>query len=452
MRTPAQAPRLRRIALCALAAAVLAAPSAQAAEPLPQPLTLDYALTLASEPHPSLELSRSRLALAEARRLQVEADDNLQADLSLNARYIDDSSLLNQVQNDDSSAVLLVRKRLYDFGRSARGLEAAEAEVRSRELLLQDTLIQRRLEIMQAFFNVILADLDFARANEEMATAYVELDRARDRNELGQVSDIEVLRLEDLYQDSRLARIRAEKRQRATRMALAQALNRPDDLPAEVLPPELPANDSLLPDYEALVARALAGNPRLLALRQELEAARLRVAERRRGGYPTLTATANAGYWSRDLGNNREPFGASLILDIPLYTGGRIDAAVAEAQAQSLQLQAQVGQLEHELRQAVLETWQELQSLQAQREQAQVRRDYRDLYLDRSRARYELEIKADLGDAMAEQTAARLFAARTEYALALAWARLAALTGATDFSPLKPPAENPLAADAGATP
>lgn len=440
--SPAPAPRLTR--LCLLAGALLA-PPAWASEPLPQPLTLDYAIGLAEEAHPALELSRSELALAEAQRRAVLADDALEARARIDARYIDDSNLVVQKQNNDSSAVLLVRKQLYDFGRSARSVEAADAHYRSRELELREAVQQRRIDIMQAYFNVILADLDFARATEWMATAYVDVDRARDRNELGQVSDIEVMRLEDLYQASRLERARAETRQRAARLALAQAINRPDELPATLVMPPLPANDSEAPDYEVLVARALAANTRLLALRQELEAARLRVAERRRGSYPTLSAQANAGYWERDLGNNREPYGASLILDIPLYTGGRNDAEVAKEQANSLRLQAQVSQLEYELRQAVLETWQEIQTLRLQREQARVRLDYRDLYLDRSRAQYELDIKTDLGDAMAEQSAAKLFAARTEFALALAWARLAALTGATDFSPLNPPAENPLA-------
>ena len=67
----------------------------------------------------------------------------------------------------------------------------------------------------------------------------------------------------------------------------------------------MPVNDSPLPDYDRLVQHAFATSPVLLALREQLEAARLRVAESRKGAYPTLSAEANAGYWERGLGNNR---------------------------------------------------------------------------------------------------------------------------------------------------
>ena len=45
----------------------------------------------------------------------------------------------------------------------------------------------------------------------------------------------------------------------------------------------------------------------------------------------------------------------------------------------------------------------------------QVRGDYRELYLDRSRALYELEVKTDLGDAMTEMSAVELDQARAEF-------------------------------------
>jgi hypothetical protein len=58
-----------------------------------------------------------------------------------------------------------------------------------------------------------------------------------------------------------------------------------------------------------------------------------------------------------------------------------------------------------------------------------VRGDYRELYLDRSRALYELEVKTDLGDAMTEMSAVRLDVAHTEFAWMMAQAELAALAG-----------------------
>lgn len=64
-----------------------------------------------------------------------------------------------------------------------------------------------------------------------------------------------------------------------------------------------------------------------------------------------------------------------------------------------------------------------------QQDESKALADYRDLYLDRSRALYELDIKTDLGDTMTQTSAARLRGAATRDALALAWAQVDALLG-----------------------
>jgi len=81
------------------------------------------------------------------------------------------------------------------------------------------------------------------------------------------------------------------------------------------------------------------------------------------------------------------------------------------------------------LRQAALEQLLSIGLLEAQQKENSVEIDYRDLYLDRSRTLYELEVKADLGDAMTNQTTARLAQMETDYQLLMSWAVLDALQG-----------------------
>jgi hypothetical protein len=59
-----------------------------------------------------------------------------------------------------------------------------------------------------------------------------------------------------------------------------------------------------------------------------------------------------------------------------------------------------------------------------------VEQDYRDRYLDRSRAEYELEFKTDLGDSMVLYSRSNANRLRALYAWELAYQRLAALIGA----------------------
>lgn len=74
------------------------------------------------------------------------------------------------------------------------------------------------------------------------------------------------------------------------------------------------------------------------------------------------------------------------------------------------------------LKHATLELLLSIDLHQARRQQAEVLMNYRDLYLDRSRTLYEFEVKADLGDAMTEQTASRAkkMEADFDYVLAIA--------------------------------
>lgn len=76
------------------------------------------------------------------------------------------------------------------------------------------------------------------------------------------------------------------------------------------------------------------------------------------------------------------------------------------------------------LRHATLELLLSIDLHQAKRQQADVLRHYRDLNLDRNRTLYEFEVKADLGDAMTMQTAARVEQMKADFNLVIAIATL----------------------------
>ena len=415
--------------------------AAAAAEPLPDPLTLEDALRLAGADHPAIALSQARLAQLQAEAARTEAQDEVNIGASLEARVIDPPSSSDDQNHNDSRAILFVRKRLYDFGHTRALEEAAAASVAGGELLATADRQQHRLAIMQAFFDVLLADLEFARDNEAMAVAYVQADRYRERNELGQVSEVELLQQESLYQEYRMRRTRAQSRQRLTRALLAQLLDRPDDLPSDLVRPDLDVGTRALPDYPELVEQALAANPKILSLRANLEAARLQVAARRASKRPVLSGVLQAAANERNVGS-RNPLEAELRLEIPLYDGNRVNAEVARAQAEAYRLTAELRQQEYDLRQRVLEIWLDIQNLLSQQQQVDIFTQSRALNFDRAQAEYELELKTDFGDALVGQSESALLRARTEFALAMNRARLAAITG-EPYSPYIQSRKNP---------
>jgi outer membrane protein TolC len=115
---------------------------------------------------------------------------------------------------------------------------------------------------------------------------------------------------------------------------------------------------------------------------------------------------------------------------IPLYQGGRVDAQVARELAQKERSVAELEKLKLDLADSLLATLQEIEWLRgSSRPAADKQIEYRDWALERARAEYELELKTNLGTSMAETQAAALRRKQVDYQLALALARLEAMSG-----------------------
>ncbi|MES9941956.1 MAG: TolC family protein [Candidatus Thiodiazotropha sp. 6PLUC2] len=398
-----------------------------ALEPLPTPLSLEYALSLADDGHPERVLADAALAQSEAEKLEADAGDDLRIDVSAELRAIEPSEIAIYQTHNDSLARLRISKQLYDFGRTSHALEAADANLESRRWQLVEVRQQRRLDVMARFFNVLLADLENARDNEALSIDYIRFDRARTKNEMGKVSDVDMLELESLYQQSRRKLRVSQNRQRITRSQLANSLNRPLDLPADL---EIPSFEPLakMAGVEELVALAITGNPGLRKLRAELQAAQKQLQASESEANPVISAQLEAATYERELGG-RNPLTAALVFELPLYQGSRVDAVKAKQRALIQQKQAELASYELVLRQQILDYWMELDQLRIESEEIGVTGDFRDLYLDRSRTLYDLDLSSDLGDSMTQIAAIQYQSAKNSYQIQLVLAHLKALTG-----------------------
>jgi outer membrane protein TolC len=395
---------------------------------LPEPLSLEDALTLSRPDLPAIELALAAREARAADLAEVESLSGVRLSAIGRLRAVEPSYRSNNRDNNDSSFRIALSKRLYDFGYSDALEESARLAGAGSEWRHLGVRQKAHLAIMRSFFDVILADLQFARDNEAMAGAFIDADRARDRHELKRVSDVDLLELEALYQEALRARTESEAMQRAARSRLAIAMGRPGDLVSELVPPAPPDTASPLPEYEALLAEVMQASPELNALRAAVESAEAGVEAARLGHGPVLSGELDASVYNR-MTNSTHPLGASLVLEVPLLTGGARDAAIAQARAELRSSRASLRAAEHALRQTVLDLWLGLGTLKRQLQALQVRGDYRELYLDRSRALYELEVKTDLGDAMTEISALRLDLANAQFEWMMAQAQLAALAG-----------------------
>ena len=181
--------------------------------------------------------------------------------------------------------------------------------------------------------------------------------------------------------------------------------------------------------YETLLPWVMAKNPRILALQARLSAADARLAAIRAERNPILDAEVVGAGYSRE-STTRDELSAGLVFTIPLYQGARVDARMARELAQKERTGAELEKLRFDLSDTLLATLQEIEWLRdSSRAAADKQIEYRDWALERARAEYELELKTNLGTSMAETQMAQIRRKQVEYRLALALARLQALSG-----------------------
>ncbi|MDD5364496.1 MAG: TolC family protein [Gallionellaceae bacterium] len=391
-------------------------------------LGLDEVLACADQPHPDLGVAQAQAELARAEQMLAESQDDFRVTLDAGLRSGRNSLNGNQFE-PDHLARLNARKTLWDGGRTDLASAAARLESAGRAAQLLDARAQRRLALMTRFFDVLITDLQYAADSEFTAVTYVSWDNAKDRQQLGELSNVAMAEIEARYQESRLKRNDTLRRAREKRALLAAAMNRPGELASELLDPEIKDNDRPLPEFKDLLAVLEANNPRLLAQQQLLAASQQRLAAQRAEYRPSLEFEAETAAYSRE-SSTRDNLRAGLNLTWPLWQGQRVDARVAREQAQFQLLQAQSERLRLDLRQNLYETWEEIAFLrESERPAAKVNSAMRDWNLERAQAEYELELKTNLGTGMAETQMARMRRKAVEYRLALAWERLTALLG-----------------------
>jgi len=419
-----------RIFLCFLIISSPTVFSAESKPTLPDPLSLEFAMGLAEESHPDLSTIEHAISIAKSQIAITESKNGVQLRAQARARWIDPPSTVERFGREDHQGMLFADKTLYDFGRTSNQLDALKYQESIQELRLEQVKQYRRIEIMQAFLDVVLSDLSYIRDNEAMTMGFLRYDRARERQELGQLSEVDVLEKENIYFEYRKVRYQSESMQRLLRNQFSVVVNRPNEIVSRFQVPLMSYDQYKLIDVKNLQQAAKTNNFDLKIIRLSLEALRSQLQSVRANRYPVISAEVEGGLYERNIGSN-DKWRAGLVLDVPLYQGGKISGEVAELRARIKKMENKLYQQEIKINQEILTHWLNIESLSAQKESSNKRYDYSELYLDRARAIYEMEVKSDLGDAMVQLSQASLQTAETDFEIAMRWEKLRVLTQMT---------------------
>ncbi|MBF6058263.1 TolC family protein [Thiomicrorhabdus heinhorstiae] len=393
---------------------------------LPNPLTLEYLLNDFTISGPELALQKARIAQLQAETLL--SNNAFQADLQARLGR-------REFAEEDQPHNLLalhIGKVLYDFGRESLRQEAIAGQLSAEQSLTASVEERQKLDVMQAYFNVLLADFQFRIDNEAMAVEYVSYDKAKDFHDVGQVSDVDLLAAENRYQTILLSRSRAEQKQLQTRIQLANVIGAPNARPDELKMPDLALylqRDAKDLELTALQGVVIQQNPQLVALNAKIQAQQSAIASAAKSGMPTIRGDAWVGSLSSYPEIREGRWRADLTLNVPIMDGGLSDLAKAQAQAKLAEYEALYQQLAQQLREQVADLYFQIKLLETEKKKHQTFGDYADLYLDYSRALYENEVSTDFGDAMVRLSQANYDMVAWRFKQALLWAQLDYLSG-----------------------
>lgn len=398
-------------------------------------LNLRSALAMVNAQNPNVyahraELERAMLENDYAGKMALPS-----ASLLLVPRWVDKSgededSFGNHSFGNDSFARLTVSQPLYDFGQTRvhRSVTATARDAARGSLL--NAVSAYRLDVMRRYTDVLLADTRYLIDFEVMTLAFLRFNRLRERAELfDEVAEIDVAEKEVIYREAFAEREKSSLARRNNRIRLAAALGDSELIIENLKPPDFEqwlSRPSVL--FDELYTEIEQQNPQLDEAGSYTNLARERLQLTQLQNRAKLSAELELSEYAETRGS-RDDVRALLALRIPLLNSRSQKWAERQAQLEiDVMLQKQTQELLR-LKQHVYAVWEKLQIASLELEAAKARVRHRDLYLDKSRALYEMEVRADIGNAQSRLLEATWLETKAKVDVMLAWAELDLLAG-----------------------
>lgn len=221
---------------------------------------------------------------------------------------------------------------LFDGGaRNARVDQAGRVRDAGREALASTR--------QQVITRVVAAYLS-ARANEELVAANLqrraavaaECDRVGQLRQVGRAADVDVARAEAALAGAEANLVQAQSALDVARRDLARLIGLPPDSVSVTETVKNPVEQEL-PEYDSLISEVMARSADVQTARLRMTATEAGRSVARGARWPTVGLR---GSWLdlRDAeGHRTDEWNASLMIGLPLFTGGALSGAVAEADA-----------------------------------------------------------------------------------------------------------------------
>ncbi|QID17906.1 efflux transporter outer membrane subunit [Nitrogeniibacter mangrovi] len=297
---------------------------------------LDALEARAIERNNEIRIATARLAQARALVRATEADRAPQ--LGVDASVVRQGGTLARASGTDGTLGRVGATLAYEvdlFGRLAEASRAASLDADAQAALLQDARLLIQSNVAQSYLALRAVDAERALVRQSVDAYRDTLALTQRRYDAGDVGELEVARVQTELAANESQALALDRQRTALEHALA------------VLMGDATANFSLieedwrsdLPVIPAGVpSTVLTRRPDVAAAQRAMLAAQARVGVAKAAWFPSFSLTANGGYASPDLEDvfkwSARSWGIGALLSLPIFDGGRRDAAIENAAAQ----------------------------------------------------------------------------------------------------------------------
>ena len=393
-------------------------------------LTLSQAIEFSKKP--SFEQNNILYKIEQSDADITQTKENYYPNLYLDTQLGREQNLVGEknIALNDSFAYIVWKNNLFDSADSI-SLQNYTDTKHLQELHLQESFLKRKIIAMQYFFDVRLASLYHQYILEQLAMEAIYRNRVVDVQETGRVSDIELLEKESAMQLASAKNYKAEQEVFIKKQKLTDFLGLDFYSVKNLVKPDVSSYfDKKIPEPKKLKELALKNDPTLLKLQQKIKQISNEIKAIDDSYNIKLSSTVMVGQeGQKTLHHDDNRFEARLNLQIPLYDRDSSTNKIEKLMIEKKRLENKQAEYIQELNLKIDTLLLELDYTKRLNKAANVNLDYRNLYLEKARIKYDQDRASDLGDSMAMLSLAEYEYAKSQYFYAMAYETLNLLTG-----------------------
>jgi outer membrane protein TolC len=334
---------------------------------------------------------------------------------------------------DDTIWAVTARQKIYDFGKTNSAVEKRKMEKSEAERRLARGLQVLQHDVSARYYDYLLSIQTVDALMQTNAIAYVEYDKARDKNEVGLIAQRRVSALYAVYRAEKLKLERAKKEMEIKLAALQELIGSPIGDYFDVEPPSDEPPHFTLPEEAGVFKNAVKARPETQELDDKIEALRAEIGETRSSHYPSIEGVAEVGDSDRRLpSRNKWEVGIRAKMDI--FDGFTRRSKEEELTARARAFVFEKETLERKIRMEIKSVLAELSLADVKIELAKAGVTAAQDNLDFARTQYELNLLTELGDALSRYAEAKVEWLRANYGIRMELERLNLATGGAQAS------------------